>query len=462
MGKARNSRLPLLSYVVAHLMAAAEGVYETTTSAAGAAVNQAPPQSFEADMDEALSLLSKKVLPLVSEFVGSAELSGACTSSLIKFFLHLRLKEPWAVRMVTANGLVPTNLLEGSLVSLGGYEQCLKTRFRGYEGEVLFKGRYCTLFSELPKDAMRGFVERFQAAGMLRGRRNPLTATTDTAFQSIDIRVGICVPSLCSQSEVDFLFSSIMRQYGVNATVRGCRTDDPKPLTLLQACSIALFSSLALLLCVGTITEWYLERQDPTKPSKKAVAAPAAVLCWFSVASNTRRLFDVSYYEGTPRQNLLFFSGAKLILCFWVVFFHSYTLIQPEFYHSGFKIFDLGDRVYFQLVTNAFLSISSLFFIQGFTFSYMVNVGDQELLPKKCLRSYLHILVHRYVRLTVPVVLVVFFAFLLPAMAEGPADQELFGKQIDRCAKNWWTVVTHMNNFNALNETASIRIYTFA
>lgn len=350
-----SSRLRLLGYVVAHLVVAAEGAYETTTTVAGATTtSEATTRSFEADVDDALNLLSRKALPLVSELLTSGELGPACSSSLIKLFLHLRLKEPWAIRMVTANGLVPTNLLEGSLVSLGGYEQCLKTRFRDYQGELLFKGRYCSLFAQMPKDAMRDLVKRFHAAGMLRGRKDPLTATTDTGFHSIDFRVGICLPSLCSRSEIDFLFSSIMKLYGVNATVRGCRTDDPKSLTLLQACSIALLCCLALLLCAGTVAECYLKPSGATKPSKLSAAAPVMVLCWFSVISNTQRLFDVSKYEGTPRKNLLFFSGAKLILCFWVVFFHSYTLIQPEFYHSGFKIYDLGDRVYFQLITNAF------------------------------------------------------------------------------------------------------------
>ncbi|XP_070388761.1 nose resistant to fluoxetine protein 6-like isoform X2 [Dermacentor albipictus] len=454
-----SNRLPLLGYMVAHFIASSECVDDTTTTVAGAPIDsEASTRSFEADVDDALTLLSRKALPLVSELLTSGEVGAACSSSLIKLFLHLRLKEPWAIRMVTANGLVPTNLLEGSLVSLGGYEQCLKTRFHDYQGELLFKGRYCSLFAQMPKEAMRSLVERFHAAGMLRGRKDPLTATTDTGFHSIDFRVGICLPSLCSHSEIDYLFSSIMKLYGVNATVRGCRTDDPKSLTILQACSIALFCSLALLLCAGTIAEWYVKPLGHTKPSKKA-AFPFKFLCWFSVISNTQRLFNASQYKGTPRENLLFFSGAKLILCFWVVFFHSYTLIQPEFYHSGFKIFDMGDRVYFQLITNAFLSISSLFFIQGFTFSYLVNVGHEALPATKCLRSYLLILVHRYIRLTVPVVIVVFFAFLLPTMGEGPADQELFSKQIGRCAEKWWTVITHTNNFNALNETCLVHLW---
>ncbi|KAH8033216.1 hypothetical protein HPB51_008426 [Rhipicephalus microplus] len=167
-----SNRLRFLGYIVAHLVATVEGAHETTNVVTGVpTATAATTRSFEADVDEALNLLSRKALPMVSELLTSGELSPACSSSLIKLFIHLRLKEPWALRMVTANGLVPTNLLEGSLVSLGGYEQCLKTRVHDYQGEVLLKGRYCTLFAQMPKDAMRDIVKRFHAAGMLRSTK---------------------------------------------------------------------------------------------------------------------------------------------------------------------------------------------------------------------------------------------------------------------------------------------------
>lgn len=197
--------LQLLGYVVAHIAAVSQETYAAVTG-----TGEVTKRSFEAATDEALRLLSQKALPLVSDLVGSPELSIACSSSLIKLFLHLRLKEPWALRMVTANGFIPTNLFEGSLVNLGGYEQCLKTRFGDPNaGGTAFKGRYCTLFTRPPRDAIRSLVERFQAAGLLQGRQNPLTVTTDTRFQSIDFRMGICMPSLCSPSDLNFVIGSM-------------------------------------------------------------------------------------------------------------------------------------------------------------------------------------------------------------------------------------------------------------
>ncbi|KAG0429390.1 hypothetical protein HPB47_023705, partial [Ixodes persulcatus] len=214
----------------------------------------------------------------------------------------------------------------------------------------------------------------------------------------------------------------------------------------------SFFCALTLLVGLGTLTEWHFKRQA-TINAKRIPGSACRVLIWFSVVTNTQRLFDTSQFKGTAREPLLFLSGIKLILCFWVVFFHSYTIIQPEFYHSGFKIFDLGDRIYFQLIVNAFLSISSLFFIRGFTFSFFMNETSTYRGSGGYFRTYIFATIKRYLRLTMPVVVVMLLAFLLPIMADGPADQELFTQQINGCAKNWWTVLVHTNNFNPLNES---------
>lgn len=415
-------------------------------------------RNLEADFDGIFRELIRKAAPLASELAGSPELSGPCSGSLLKFFLHLRLKEPWALRMVTANGLLPTNLFEGSFINLGGYEQCLKTRHLNSEGRVAFKGQYCSLFVTPPKKLQENLVKKFHNVGLLRGREDPLTVNTDTRVQSVDFRLGICLPSACSGEELNFLVRSVFQQYGVNSTVKGCRTDDPKPVTRLQAACIAFFCAITLLVGVGTFTEWHFKRQV-TINAKRRPGSFCTVLIWFSAVTNTQRLFDTSQFKGTAREPLLFLSGVKLILCFWVVFFHSYTIIQPEFYHSGFKIFDLGDRIYFQLIINAFLSITSLFFIRGFTFSFFINETQTYSGSRVYFRTYIFATIKRYLRLTMPVVVVMLLAFLLPIMADGPADQELFKQQIDGCAKNWWTVLVHTNNFNPLNESCLTNLW---
>lgn len=61
-------------------------------------IDEATTRNIEADFDGIFRDIIRKAAPLASEVAGSPELSGPCSASLLKFFLHLRLKEPWALR----------------------------------------------------------------------------------------------------------------------------------------------------------------------------------------------------------------------------------------------------------------------------------------------------------------------------------------------------------------------------
>ncbi|EEC15066.1 hypothetical protein IscW_ISCW011617 [Ixodes scapularis] len=64
-----------------------------------------------------------------------------------------------------SNGLLSSNLLEGSFVSIGGYEQCLNTRVYSSDGQLYFKGQYCSVYVDT-----RGFkklIVKLQEAGEL-------------------------------------------------------------------------------------------------------------------------------------------------------------------------------------------------------------------------------------------------------------------------------------------------------
>lgn len=407
-------------------------------------------KSLEKEFDDLFNVVMRKVMPVASDLAGSSELSAACSGALLKTFLALRVKEPWALRIALSNGFIPSNLLEGSFVNLGSYEQCLKTQVYSVDGSFAFKGQYCTLFANPPWDLIREMLPRFQAVGQLKGRQNPLTLTTDTRVQHAEFRLGICMPSICSTEELDFLANGALNPYDVNATVTGCRTDEPKVPTRLQAFVMAFLTLLGLIVALGTFSQWYCDKVSSVK--KKTPVLPLRLLNSFSLVTNTTRLLDIQKQEACA-ESLSFLNGFKLILCYWVTLFHAYIIIQPEFYHSGFKVFELGDKVYFQLVTNAFLSISTVFYLNGFKLSYVMSKHRDILLRQNSFVLYLSEAAKRYIRLTLPMLLVVLTTFLLPLLADGPADQELFAREIQSCIERWWTVLVHTNNLSPLHQT---------
>nr|XP_037270512.1 nose resistant to fluoxetine protein 6-like [Rhipicephalus microplus] len=354
-------------------------------------------KSLEAELTDVGGMLMKKMMPVASELATSPELSPECAGSLFKILKGTRAREPWAIRMILANGLLPNNILEGSLISLGGYEQCLKTRVFNSEGEVTHKGQYCTLFVYPPWSVLETLVKKFQAVGEFTGRLNPLTVTTNAKIGKKALRIGLCTLNSCTEEEVKFLAAGVR---------------------------------------VWLPLRWFM---------------------YFSAISNTKRLLKTTARK--DNQNLVFLSGFKVFLIFWVIYAHCYVLIQPEFARTPFIFVDLSEKVLFQLMLNGLLSVSTFLFLSGFVMSYLLLQSREVVRKQNPIAVYIIAAVRRYVRLMIPIATVVMACFLLPHFADGPADQELLKQQVDGCIQRWWAVLLSFNNFYPVDKMCMIHLW---
>ncbi|KAL1417317.1 hypothetical protein MTO96_006195 [Rhipicephalus appendiculatus] len=414
-------------------------------------------KSLEAELTDIGGMLMKKMMPVASELATSPEISPECALSLFKILKGTRAQEPWAIRMILANGLLPNNILEGSLINLGGYEQCLKTRVLNSEGEVTHKGQYCTLFVYPPWSLFETLVKKFQAVGEFTGRLNPLTVNTNAKIVKKALRIGLCTLNACSEEEVKFLAAGVFKQYGTNTTVTGCRTDDPKELTKLQYASIYYLSVLGLLVIIGTLIEWIVITLPAPDMEAIRVWAPLRCFMYFSAISNTKRLLKTTARK--DNQNLVFLSGFKIFLIFWVIYAHCYVLIQPEFARTPFIFVDLSEKVLFQLMLNGLLSVSTFLFLSGFVMSYLMLQSREVVRKQNPIAVYIIAAVRRYIRLMVPIATVVMACFLLPHFADGPADHELLQQQVDGCIQRWWAVLLSFNNFYPIDKMCMIHLW---
>lgn len=416
-------------------------------------------KSLEAELTDVSGMLMKKLMPVASELATSPELSPECAGSLFKILKATKTRQPWAIRMILANGLLPNNVLEGSLISLGGYEQCLKTRVFNSDGEVTHKGQYCSLFVYPPWSLLETLVKKFQSVGEFSGRLNPLTVTTNAKIGKKALRIGLCTLDACSEEEVNFLAAGVFQQYGANTTVTGCRTDEPKRLTKLQYASIYYLGTLGLLVLIGTLIEWIVMAlpAPDMEASQLRVWAPLRVFMYFSAISNTKRLLKTTARK--DNENIIFLSGFKIFLIFWVIYAHCYVLIQPEFARTPFVFVDLSAKVLFQLMLNGLLSVSTFLFLSGFVMSFLMLQSRAVVRKQNPIAVYMIASVRRYIRLIVPIVSVVMACFLLPHFADGPADHELLQQQVDGCINHWWAVLLSFNNFYPVDQMCMIHLW---
>ncbi|KAK8781076.1 hypothetical protein V5799_017582 [Amblyomma americanum] len=400
-------------------------------------------RSYEDDLSEVLKVAVQKLLPLISDTVTRPEVSIDCSTSMIKTFLALRQQKAWAVRMAMSNAMYAPNALEGTYVAMGGFDQCLRTRVRLSDGELYFKGQYCSVLFSLPEDYHRRFIESFHQIGELQGRLNPLTASSPER-EGIDTIGGLCSPSLCTKEDLTFITRSLANVYGGNATVTSCSTDNAKEIAPIQAFSIAVLCILGLLVGVGTTLEWL--PQADLQASRLKPGALMRFLLVFSAITNTKFLLRTKVKK--QNEALKFVCGLKVIMMFWVVLGHAYIVLPVGYFHAVFAMAHMTEHITFQFITNAFLSVTIFFFLSGFVLAFS-GVSSQEAIAKKSIFVvYFVRSLRRYTRLVIPAVILILVAFLLPLFGHGPAADDAFKQYILGCYDKWWTVVLQANNFD--------------
>ncbi|XP_064458656.1 nose resistant to fluoxetine protein 6-like [Ornithodoros turicata] len=407
-----------------------------------------PRRDLEEDLKDINQLLIRKFLPLVSELTGSSELSPACSNSLLKVFLGLRQKDVSSLKMVLSNGLIPSNMFENNFVNFGGYEQCLNTRFFTSEGAVSFKGKYCTLFTDPPRDDFVKLIRKFQEIGEMTGRRNIENATSYAAAQRLSIRTGFCIPSTCSAEEGNFLVSSIVRPYGVNTSVELCRTNDPKPVEPHQVAAIVILSALVSVVLIASLVEWLLPLRNAANEKNATYGLPVEILLWFSALRNTRRLLRTKCrLENEP---LRFISGIKFLMASWVVLGHAYIVTKVEIFHTLNELARMTEGVMFQFIVNAFLSVSTFLYMSGFVMAFAAAPHRAQIIKRNVIFVYISRVFQRYLRLMPAVFAIILVAMLVPLLMDGPTDSEMFAGQLSHCKENWWMHVSLASNFYPL------------
>lgn len=409
----------------------------------GVSSQESATRSYEGDLRDIAQVVIKKFFPIVSELVTSPELSVDCSSSLLKTFSGLRQHKAWAYRMILSNAMLSSNPLEGTYVAMGGYDQCLRTRVYLSDGELDFKGQYCSLFYQLPPAYFEAFIKRFHEIGELTGRKDPLIATSADDFQSVDTRGALCTPSTCTEEDMTFMIRSILTLYGGNATVMYCRTDDPKTLSTVHIICLSILGFLLLLVVVGTGTELLIRKRCPKK--KPPAGGPLRFILSFSAITNTWYLLRTDIKP--ERKPLGFMAGLKVIMAFWVVLGHTYILVPTGFFHSVYTMEYMTWNVTFEFIINAFLSVTTFFFISGFLLSYLVTESRVTVLKNNLLMVYISRGVRRYIRLTIPTLVVLVIGLLLPLTGSGPADVDAYNQHIKSCYHNWWRLIVQAQNF---------------
>ncbi|XP_054710354.1 nose resistant to fluoxetine protein 6-like [Uloborus diversus] len=396
-----------------------------------------------AKMKNAARSLVKAAMPYLMTTVsaGDLKMSPQCKKSLFQFIGDLRSFKPWAVRLVDSSAKMVTGVLTGSVASFGSYDQCLDT----VSPNSQIQGQYCTIETRPPlpkKPRFYALNQRLKAFSRFENDTGMLGVMTKNAqlFYMFPFRIGICVPSTCSVSDVLNVSNFVVKKFfNASLTVPRCEVKEEVVIKSSQIPILIVIAVLAALVIGGTVIDYRRQNESELKLSQKDLSIGTKIAVSFSAISNWKTLMDVK----TGADTLSVLQGIRVFSMFWVILGHTY-------FHLNFKILrnlqitiQLTSQFIFNSVTNASLVVDNFFFLSGLLVIYVGMDMEKKLgkVPKA-----IYFVIHRIWRYQPVQMFFVGIATLLPLFGDGPVWRENIDPIVEGCRNDWWANLVLINN----------------
>ncbi|KAL3218662.1 hypothetical protein MRX96_031471 [Rhipicephalus microplus] len=355
--------------------------------------------------------------------------------------------------LLDSSGKIPDGVLEGTLVALGSYNECVDivARDQGQEHEY-FRGQYCALDV---KPYLPPKPKKYNPQIMFRNISETLELDTSLAYMYfLKFRIGICVPSTCSLEDIRSLASYFGKQMKTNVTVPWCEVKQKVVLPDYYVAILVIFGCGILVVITGTLLEItpkvrrVVRREpEPLKEPEKNILRQ--LLEAFSAYSNGRKILSTK----TNDRSLRCLHGIRFISMLWVMLGHVYfsrnnsiVLYQvqtnPKFAAGAIRAKGLGKDVAFQVVLNASLSVDTFFLLSGLLLMFVCYGKLQQ---DKGRFDFLMYYIHRYIRLTPPFLMVSLTLILGPPWMSGPLWHETVDRFAEGCKRYWWTNIIYIS-----------------
>ncbi|XP_065079915.1 nose resistant to fluoxetine protein 6-like [Ochlerotatus camptorhynchus] len=305
-------------------------------------------------------------------------------------------------------GKAPSGIYYGSSHVFGNYDQCRQFSWRQIRGE------HCVFVVSYAK-GMFPFVP------------------------------GLCVPSVCTPRFIHRIYGDYVS--GRNATLEipadpNLRCSHNSGLVFHGAVITAtvIFTCIAILLLTSTIYEAVQLVQgrdvDPLYSS-------------FSVYLNLRGILRIvpklPSKEAESTYVIECLDGIRSLSMIWIIIYHVQDTLPkvPVINRSSRSAFLEGPASTVMLHSGAF-AVDTFFVLSGM----LVAWNMLKELDKKGRINLFQFYLQRYIRITVPLaVLVLFVTSFAVYVGEGPQWKPSLFKMQDTCSKYWWSTLLHIQNY---------------
>ncbi|UXI15709.1 hypothetical protein NH340_JMT01652 [Sarcoptes scabiei] len=391
-------------------------------------------------------VLEKNFLPNYLELNNDAlNVSLECRNDLNFVRSEFKQRKAWAFKMLsTWPKLIPSGLLSGTQTDYGDYDLCMSIE--------QLQPQHCLMdvkFPMPPRPRFHSLCQRYSVDHSPQSdpsndshscnRIDPNATIYEYLAHSASlyyysyIRVGVCLPSSCRDSDIKSLTIKGVRDLGLEWQNLQCtaKKDESWKPTTIQLVGLIYLISLILITILAAIYD-----QFATDIKNRNILGK--MLLWHSPIRNARKLI-----MSDTKEELDCLHGIRFITMAWIVLVHTLDWNTFNTFRDGFFIRDKFLSIGLQPLFKAHYSVETFFFISGLLTSYVTLRYSKGNFKNFNLFGYL---VLRYLRLTPQMISFLFMLILLPPMFDGPLWSIYIDQFIQKCERNWWKNFIYAQN----------------
>ncbi|UXI18260.1 hypothetical protein NH340_JMT04203 [Sarcoptes scabiei] len=313
-------------------------------------------------------------------------LSFECRTSLKRLIVN-PFETDWSLKMWDSMGHFPHGILSGTFFDPGNYDQCLSI---SDEIDALpIQGKYCVMEFRLNKT-----IENRDVSTKMDPNWIEILRFLNKWSHYSGIDNGICLPSQCSDEEIQTIVSKIFMPFDSSVRVRSKLCQDQRnklsnlPLRAGQWIVLYILLGHIGLVIIGTLIGLFIRSERNCK------TILIETLRCFSFVDNTNALFKIkrnklndqsetsdSRSPGSERSQLRFVHGLRVFSIYWILIAHVFLFypmlnvddrVSPV--HSMNRSKEVIGNIFTHLIVNAGLAVETFFLIRQFNDSLRFSI----------------------------------------------------------------------------------------
>ncbi|CAB05687.1 Nose resistant-to-fluoxetine protein N-terminal domain-containing protein [Caenorhabditis elegans] len=354
----------------------------------------------------------QKSLKMVAELSAECLIEQKCTKEELKTIED----NFYAVEQYDAWGKIPlTGLFQLPILFDGSYQECERISGKKYATN------YCYM--------------------VLMPGKNATCHMSDGLPTTFFFRGAVCMPYSCSEQDLPTVYNQVSDQ-PFTACAAFCSSYPVKKTPAFWGFTsfMAVMIGIALLATVIDYLKDALKKEDEKREDSRILQ----ILLTFSLWTNAELLLSVKEQKPGFIKCL---DCIRFLSMLWVVTGHTFSyLTTPDQIESILPFFG---RFWNHLVMNAFYSVDTFFLLSGLVVSYLFFKTKLKVSQIKSPITWILFYVHRYLRLTPPLMFFLGFFVVYGKYFQGPGVASQLNQQngeVDTCQTYWWKNLIYINN----------------